>query len=131
MREVDRMTDALAAGLAGLGFQPGDRLAVYLQNVPQFVLAMMATWKAGGIEVSVNPMNKQRELEYLLSDSGATVLVTLSRCTPRRCARWSAPAADRSHRDHHQRARLSAASRRRCSAGRASATGGRRRLRSG
>src|SRR3712207_8510244 len=53
------------------------RSAVYLQNVPQFVLAMIATWKAGGIMVSINPMNKARELEYLLVDSGASVLVTL------------------------------------------------------
>ena len=77
LTEVDHITDALAAGLVGLGFQPGDRLAVYLQNVPQFVLAMIATWKAGGTMVSINPMNKSRELEYLLTDSGATVLVTL------------------------------------------------------
>jgi long-chain acyl-CoA synthetase len=76
-REVDHLTDALAAGLVELGFQPGDRLAVYLQNVPQFILAMIATWKAGGTMVSINPMNKSRELDYLLSDSGATVLVTL------------------------------------------------------
>jgi long-chain acyl-CoA synthetase len=77
MKQVDEITDALAVGLAGLGFRRGDRLAVYLQNVPQFVLAMIATWKAGGTMVSINPMNKSRELEYLLNDSGATVLVTL------------------------------------------------------
>ena len=75
--EVDDASDALAAGLVAHGFTPGDRLAVYLQNVPQFVLAMLATWKVGGIMVSINPMNKARELEYVLSDSGASVLVTL------------------------------------------------------
>ncbi len=75
--EVDRMTDALGAGLVSLGVKPGDRVAVYLQNIPQFVLAMIATWKAGAVMVSINPMNKARELEYLLVDSGASVLVTL------------------------------------------------------
>jgi long-chain acyl-CoA synthetase len=75
--DVDRVTDALAAGLIADGYQQGDRLAVYLQNVPQFLLAMVATWKAGGIMVSINPMNKARELEYLLRDSGASVLVCL------------------------------------------------------
>ena len=75
--EVDRMTDALAAGFVSLGLAPGERVAVYLQNVPQFVLAMIATWKAGGVMVSINPMNKARELEYLLTDSGASILVTL------------------------------------------------------
>src|SRR3954453_23262557 len=77
MAEVDRATDAIAAALVADGFERGDRLAVYLQNVPQFVLAMVATWKAGGIMVSINPMNKARELEYLLADSGARVLVCL------------------------------------------------------
>jgi long-chain acyl-CoA synthetase len=76
-RELDEMTDALAAGLLASGFRPGDRLAVYLQNVPQFVMAMVATWKAGGVMVSINPMSRTRELSYLLADSGATVLLSL------------------------------------------------------
>lgn len=75
VREVDELTDAYAAGLIANGFRPGDRLAVYLQNVPQFVLSMVATWKAGGIMVSINPMNKSAELKGLLEDSGASVLV--------------------------------------------------------
>src|SRR5690242_19858393 len=75
VREVDELTDALAVGLQRRGFAPGDRLAVYLQNIPQFVLAMIAAWKAGGIMVSINPMNRQRELAELLTDSGATALV--------------------------------------------------------
>jgi long-chain acyl-CoA synthetase len=75
--EVDRMTDALAVALAGLGVAPGDRVGVYLQNVPQLVIAMVATWKAGAIMVSINPMYKARELEEILTDSGATALVAL------------------------------------------------------
>ncbi len=76
-RELDETTDALAAGLLAEGFSPGDRLAVYLQNVPQFVMAMVATWKAGGVMVSINPMSRTRELSYLLADSGASVLLCL------------------------------------------------------
>ncbi|SNS24051.1 long-chain acyl-CoA synthetase [Geodermatophilus saharensis] len=76
-RDLDETTDALAAGLLANGFSPGDRLAVYLQNVPQFVMAMVATWKAGGVMVSINPMSRKRELSYLLADSGATVLLSL------------------------------------------------------
>ena len=75
--ELDEMSDALASGLLANGFSRGDRLAVYLQNVPQFVLAMVATWKAGGVMVSLNPMSRSRELTYLLKDSGAKVLVAL------------------------------------------------------
>jgi long-chain acyl-CoA synthetase len=76
-RELDELTDGLAAGLLANGFSPGDRLAVYLQNVPQFVMAMVAAWKAGGVMVSINPMSRTRELSYLLADSGATVLLCL------------------------------------------------------
>jgi long-chain acyl-CoA synthetase len=75
--ELDSLTDAFAAGLQHDGLQPGDRLAVYLQNVPQFAVAMVGTWKAGGIMVSVNPMLKRKELATLITDSGASVLVTL------------------------------------------------------
>ncbi|MDP9466344.1 MAG: AMP-binding protein, partial [Actinomycetota bacterium] len=75
--ELDEQSDALASALLANGFARGDRLAVYLQNVPQFVLAMVATWKAGGVMVSINPMSRARELSYLLQDSGAKVLVSL------------------------------------------------------
>jgi long-chain acyl-CoA synthetase len=76
-QELDELSDGLATGLLANGFAPGDRLAVYLQNVPQFVIAMVAAWKAGGVMVSINPMSRKRELSYLLKDSGATVLVSL------------------------------------------------------
>jgi long-chain acyl-CoA synthetase len=75
--ELEEITDALAAGLQNQGFETGDRLAVYLQNVPQFVIAMLATWKAGGIMVSVSPMLRHKELTAQLTDSGASALVTL------------------------------------------------------
>ncbi|NMH96597.1 class I adenylate-forming enzyme family protein [Pseudonocardia acidicola] len=77
LRELDELTDTFAAGLADAGFGAGERVAIYAQNVPQFVIAQIGTWKAGGIAVSINPMNKERELEQLLTDSGATVLVCL------------------------------------------------------
>jgi len=77
LRELDKLTDAFAAAIVDAGFTPGERVAVYLQNVPQFLIAQIGTWKAGGIAVSINPMNKQRELTELLTDSGATVLVAL------------------------------------------------------
>lgn len=76
LSEMDKQSDALACALLARGFQHGDRLAVYMQNLPQFVISMLATWKVGGVMVSVNPMNKERELETLLVDSGARVLVT-------------------------------------------------------
>jgi long-chain acyl-CoA synthetase len=75
MLELDQASDGLAATLQDKGFAHGDRLAVYLQNVPQFVMASLAAWKLGGIVVTVNPMYQPRELHEVLSDSGAKVLV--------------------------------------------------------
>lgn len=73
--EVDAQSDALALALLGRGFGKGDRLALYLQNVPQFVIGELAAWKAGGIAVPVNPMNRARELEIILKDCGAKALL--------------------------------------------------------
>jgi long-chain acyl-CoA synthetase len=76
-RQLDESSDALACSLLDGGMQPGDRVALYLQNVPAYPIAMLATWKAGGIAVAVNPMNKARELTQLFADAEAKVLITL------------------------------------------------------
>src|SRR5664280_2287344 len=74
-REVDDYSDAIAAYLAGRGFGRGDRPALYLQNVPQFVLTLVAAWKLGGVVVPVNPMYRERELNLVLRDAGVSALV--------------------------------------------------------
>ena len=75
--EVAILSDGLAAAFGQLGIERGERVAVYLQNVPQFAVAMLATWKVGGIVVPVNPMLKERELAFVLRDSQAAALVSL------------------------------------------------------
>jgi long-chain acyl-CoA synthetase len=84
--DVDSASDALAVGLAERGITPGDRVAMYLQNVPQFVVGLLAIWKLGAIAVPINPMMKERELAYLLNDSGAQALICLDEL-------WNAVAA--------------------------------------
>ena len=74
---VDGDSDALAAALIARGVRRGDRIALYLQNMPQFVVSLLAAWKLGAIAVPVNPMLKQRELRYVLRDSGAKALISL------------------------------------------------------
>lgn len=73
--ELDRLSDGLACRLRAAGFARGDRLGIYLQNVPHFPLALLAAWKAGGIAVAINPMNRARELTNLLEDSTPRALV--------------------------------------------------------
>ncbi|WP_064688465.1 class I adenylate-forming enzyme family protein [Rhodococcus qingshengii] len=75
--DLDSRSDAFAGYLLSQGFSAGDRVALYLQNDPTFVVALVGTWKAGGTAVAINPMYRHRELQLLLSDSGATVLVCL------------------------------------------------------
>ena len=75
--EVDRASDALAAALVERGLARGDRVALYLQNVPQFLIGLLATWKFGGSVVALNPMLKTQEVNYHLTDSGARALVAL------------------------------------------------------
>jgi long-chain acyl-CoA synthetase len=75
---VDADSDALAVALAARGLGRGDRLALFLQNVPQFVIALLAAWKLGAIAVPVNPMLKERELRYVLVDSGARAVISLA-----------------------------------------------------
>jgi len=75
--DVDADSDALAVALAARGLGRGDRVALFLQNVPQFVITLLAAWKLGAIAVPVNPMLKERELRYVLADSGAKAIVSL------------------------------------------------------
>ncbi|QNJ95847.1 AMP-binding protein [Mycolicibacterium fluoranthenivorans] len=79
---LDAATDALAAGLQADGLWPGDRVALYLQNMPQYVIALLATWKAGGIAVAINPMLTPAEVAKLLADSTPRVVIALDElCT--------------------------------------------------
>jgi len=76
-RELDELSDALACALIERGFRSGDRLALYLQNMPAFHIATLAAWKAGGIVTTVNPMNRQRELELIFADSEPQALICI------------------------------------------------------
>jgi long-chain acyl-CoA synthetase len=76
-REVDNDSTTLAALLHEQGFEKGDRLGLYLQNDPAFIIGLLAAWKLGGVAVAINPMNKARELTFILHDSGARVLLCL------------------------------------------------------
>jgi long-chain acyl-CoA synthetase len=69
--------DLAAALCSELGIERGDRVGVMLQNVPQAAIAFHAIWLAGGVVVPVNPMNKARELDHQLSDSGARAVICL------------------------------------------------------
>lgn len=74
--ELDDASDRFAGWLRARGLVPGDRVALYLENSPQFAIAYMGTLKAGCVNVCLNPMNKSGELQRDLADSGARALVS-------------------------------------------------------
>jgi len=76
-RELNSLADSLAAALFDLGVRKGDRVILYLQNVPQFLISQYAVWKLGGIVVPLNPMYKEKELEYYFTDCAPKVLICL------------------------------------------------------
>ena len=70
--QVEKMALAFAAALADMGLGQGDRMLFVLQNTPQAVIGALAVWMRGGIVVPVNPMYTTKDLNHLLSDSGAS-----------------------------------------------------------
>ncbi|MHB1164136.1 MAG: AMP-binding protein [Candidatus Nanopelagicales bacterium] len=75
--EEDALAHALAAAFVERGVTSGDRVGLYLQNDPQFVIALHAAWLIGAIVVTHNPMLRARELNFQLLDSGVRTLICL------------------------------------------------------
>jgi fatty-acyl-CoA synthase len=74
--ELKRQAEALAGWLQAHGVGKGDRVIVFMQNCPQFVVAVHAVLRADAVVVPVNPMNKADEFGHYISDSGARVALT-------------------------------------------------------
>jgi long-chain acyl-CoA synthetase len=69
----------LAGSLRGLGLEKGDRVAMLLPNVPQFIIAYNGILAAGGVAVPINPLNPVEEIARELSETGAKPLIALDR----------------------------------------------------
>ena len=68
-KEVNSMVDALAAGLAEIGFKKGDRVAIYMKNSLEFVVAFYALQKLGLIAVWINAIYRMHEAKFVLKNS--------------------------------------------------------------
>lgn len=75
-KDLDELTNRFADSLRILKVRKNDRVAIYLPNLPQFVVAYYGILKTGAIAVTVSPLYKERELGIILSDSEAKVIVT-------------------------------------------------------
>ncbi len=79
---LEAQAQRFAASLQRLGVRKGDRVALYLPNCPQFVIAYQAILRVGGIAVPFNPLYSAREAEYQFRDCGARMVVALDRFYP-------------------------------------------------
>jgi long-chain acyl-CoA synthetase len=75
-REVNQLSDQLAAGMLEAGLKAGDRIALYLPNVPEFLITYYAIQKIGAISVTINAILKKEEVRYLLDDSACKLVFT-------------------------------------------------------
>ncbi|MGB3632491.1 MAG: long-chain fatty acid--CoA ligase [Rubrobacteraceae bacterium] len=80
---LQAMIEKTAASLADSGVKKGDRVALMLPNCPQYVISFFATVKLGAIVTQLNPMYVEREIEYIVRDSGAETIFVYADMYPR------------------------------------------------
>ncbi len=77
-RELDALSDALAAALIDMGLQKGDRVVIVMPNCVQFIISFYAILKAGGVVAATNPTYPAERLQFQINDCDAEIVLTLS-----------------------------------------------------
>lgn len=77
-QQLNENVNKLANGLRNMGIREGDRVAIMLPNIPEFVYSFFALQKLGAIAVPFNTMYKGREIIHILNDCGAKAIIALS-----------------------------------------------------
>jgi acyl-CoA synthetase (AMP-forming)/AMP-acid ligase II len=80
--EIEERANRLAHHLAAQGVGPGDHVALYLENCPEYVEAMLAAWKLRAVSINVNHRYVADELRYLLDNSDAVGVITQPSLAP-------------------------------------------------
>ncbi|WP_414588597.1 class I adenylate-forming enzyme family protein [Scytonema sp. PCC 10023] len=75
-KDLDSMANRIANGLHGLGVRRGDRVALFLPNIPEFVISYLGIQKIGAVAVSLNVMLKSDEVKFILCDCSAKIVIT-------------------------------------------------------
>src|SRR5689334_17564875 len=76
--QLEWMARQIARGLLSLGVERGERVALWATNIPEWVVLQFALAKIGAVLVTVNTSLRAAELEYLLKQSEASTLITVS-----------------------------------------------------
>ncbi|MHA6761411.1 long-chain-fatty-acid--CoA ligase [Streptacidiphilus sp. PAMC 29251] len=80
--QLDESSDRVAAGLLARGLVRGDKVAVQLPNIPEFLQAYFGILKAGLVMVPLNPQLKASEIAHQVTDSQARVAICFGSCVP-------------------------------------------------
>ena len=75
--DVVARADAIARGLRLQGVSAGDRVALIMANVPEFVLVVFAIWRLGAAVIPVNYLFKGKELAYVINQSRCRLVITM------------------------------------------------------
>jgi long-chain acyl-CoA synthetase len=75
-RQLDERTERIAENLARFKIRPGEKVALFLPNMPEFLFAFFGTLKLGAVVVPINTQLKGEEATYILQNSESRVLVT-------------------------------------------------------
>ena len=81
-KELDTLSDKFAAALHDMNVKKGNRVALFLPNIPEYIISYYGALKAGAVITAMSPLFKERELEYQLNSSGAETIVTLDSLYP-------------------------------------------------
>ena len=73
--ELQYQSNRFAKGLIHLGIRKGDKVSVWMNNNPEWIYAWFGSAKAGAVLVSINTRFKNKELEYVLSQSDSTTII--------------------------------------------------------
>ncbi|MCK9275590.1 MAG: AMP-binding protein [Syntrophales bacterium] len=76
-QELNRQVNSFACTLRRLGIKKGDKVAIMLPNIPEFVIAYFGAMKLGAVAVTLNTASTSYELAYLLDNSDARVFITI------------------------------------------------------
>lgn len=76
-RQIQEQADRFVAAMGELGVCKGDRVALLLPNVPQFISAYFGLLKAGAVVVLLNPLATSEQLAAQISDAGARIVISL------------------------------------------------------
>jgi fatty-acyl-CoA synthase len=73
--QLQRQAEALAGWLHSVGVRKGDRVALYMQNCPQFIVAVYGILRADAVVVPVNPMNRADEFSHYITDPQSKAVI--------------------------------------------------------